>query len=101
MQRLVPLAVALLGAAVLLGLAWTPRHDPRDLGVIGAGLVGLALLLRNAGTRAGAVRLPAVLLTGLLVGVAVYGVGQPLTVLAFGLIWTGVQLLLRRLFGRR
>lgn len=74
MQRLVPLA----GLAVLLWLAWTPRHDPRDLGVIGAGLVGLALLLRNAGTRAGAVRVPAVLLMGLLVGVAVYGVEQAL-----------------------
>lgn len=99
MNRSVSLIVLPLLAAALLVFTWLERRDPLDLGVMGAAFVGLALLLwrRPAAQVQGAV----LALMGLLTGVALYGVRQPLSALGFAVVFVGVQWLVRRLFGGR
>lgn len=99
MKRAAPLLALPLLAAALLVFTWLERRDPLDLGVMGAALAGLALLLwrRPAAPVQGAV----LALMGLLTGVALYGVRQPLSALGFAAVFVGVQWLMRRLLGGR
>ncbi|GAA5534632.1 hypothetical protein [Deinococcus aluminii] len=95
------LGLPLLLAAALLVLTWQERHDPLDLGVVGAGLVGLGLLLWLQRGRAGQGRLAVSALVALLAGVALFGVRDPLPVLGFAVLFALAQLLVRRLLGGR
>jgi drug/metabolite transporter (DMT)-like permease len=98
MNRPVSLIVLPLLAAALLAFTWLERRDPLDLWVMGAAFVGLVLLLRGP---AGQVQWAVLALMGLLTGVALYGVRQPLSALGFALVFMGVQWLVRRLLGGR
>ncbi|MBB5234840.1 hypothetical protein [Deinococcus budaensis] len=94
------LTLLALGAA-LLGFTWWQRRDPLDLGVVAAGLLGLALLMPpvlRGDARGG---LAPRVLVALLGGAAVFGVRDPGSALGFAAVLLGTQLLLRRLVGPR
>ncbi|BDP42778.1 hypothetical protein DAETH_27470 [Deinococcus aetherius] len=101
MRRLLPTLVPLLLVVALLAETWRQRRDPLDLGVVVAGLVGLALLwpaVREGGSQA---RLAARGLVALVAGVALFGVREPGSALGFAAVLVATQLVVGRLLRRR